>query len=198
MNEEALLAPKQYICTIKEDGLQCMEIQSTDEDLIEYCARNRRTKVLVRYPRGQRHDDAFMAKFRKHANVLFSERFDITKAELKKLLYKLYYHSSRMRTEGAIQDKFNKVWDNASSSNSFNNNVRKIDIYIFELYDDCDCVRKVDRGRNYGENEEWEHQKRMKKDVRSLFGTMHALHTSDNHEETMFFVRHIFTASFPK
>lgn len=181
MQEQYLVsAPKRYICSLDDDGLKCVpysnpEAESyTEEKLVKYCSRHAKTRVLVRYPKGHYHNDKFMLTFQKHAQILFSESFSITKSQLNKLLYKFYEGSSRLNTHQALRDKCDKVWDHCG----------KITIFIFKLYDNCGCGRKHE--------DDFKHLKRMKKHIRAHFDDMHCLHTSDNHYETMAFVNELF------
>lgn len=197
--------------------------KTTDARLLKYCNTYKRAKILVRYPRGQKYDAEFMNKFREHAQILFFEDFQVTKSQLRHLLSRLYYNSSHMKEEAALWDKCDKTWgedednrhetrhDSKRDSKRDKHETRKITIFVFELYEKCGCsdfthsdsdddVPMYKRNKNlkakYGPKEESRHLKRTKKHIRQIFGTMHAIHTSDNQEETMHFANHIFTDTF--
>ena len=85
-----------------------------------------------------------------------------------------------MQSEKVISDKLKKVWDDCG----------KLTIYVFQLYDDCDCSLHESEADHIGENNE--SLKHMKRRIRAIFGTMHVLHTSDDHDETMTFVNKLF------
>ncbi len=179
IDRELVEAPRKYICTVDDLTLKCVAYEdpetkrSTDKKLLKYCSKHAKTRVLVRYPRGHYFDDAFMLTFQKHARILFSETFDVSDSKLQRLLRKFYYNSSHLSSHKAIREKCDKVWDDCG----------KVTIFIFQLYDNCGChPKKEDNG----------HLKLMKKEIRSHFGTMHCLHTSDDHEETLAFTNQLF------
>lgn len=192
-------SPQEYTCRLHEDTLRCdltkaVRIETVDNDrLLKFCRKNPTAKILVLYPRGHTDNKHFLSIFQKHAEILFSETFDITREQLNELLYKLYYHSTKLSTDEAIADKCSKTWTNTG----------KITIYVFHLYTNCPCLLTSftlgglpNRLTEHTSGKEREHLKRMKKEIRNKFGTMHALHTSDDHEETMDFAKRIFTNSF--
>lgn len=192
-------APKEYICRLDVDTLRCdlshpvKTKPATDNRLLRFCLKNENAKILVRYPRGHTRDHLFFKAFSQHAEILFSETFDITREQLNELLYSLYYHSSKLSTDEKIFDKCVKTWDDKG----------QITIFVFRLYTNCPCLppeftsgnQETYRNR-YTEEVEIEHLKKMKRDIRDVMGTMHCIHTSDDHEETMDFATCIFNDSF--
>lgn len=179
IERQIVTAPRKYLCTLDDETLKCIPYadpettRTTEKSLLKHCSKNSKTRVLVRYPRGHELDKEFMLTFQKHARILFSETFDITKSKLNRLLYKFYYNSSHLNSHKTIREKCDKVWDNCG----------KLTIFIFQLYDDCGCDLKKESNA---------HLKQMKKEIRAHFGTMHCLHTSDDHEETRKFAQEIF------
>jgi hypothetical protein len=174
-----VMAPKKYLCTLDDSQLKCVVFEdpptekTTDEHLLKYCSKDSKTRVLVRYPKGHYHNEDFLETFQTHAQILFSENFKLTKRQLNKLLYKFYAGSSHLNTDQKLREKCDKTWDDCG----------KLTIYIFKLYDNCGCHPKH---HNNG------HLKHMKTQIRSHFDTMHCLHTSDDHQETMAFIHEIF------
>lgn len=176
---QTVTAPREYLCTLDDSQLKCVimtnpdTIPSTDAKLLKYCSKHGKTRVLVRYPRGHYHNRKFMRSFQNHAKILFAETFNITKGQLNKLLYKFYAGSTQLDTHEKLKEKCDKTWDDCGL----------LTIYIFKLYDNCGCQPLLE---NNG------HLKLMKSEIRRHFDTIHALHTSDNHQETQAFVAEIF------
>lgn len=185
-NRQIVAAPRKYICTVDESTLKCVAYEepetkkTTDKKLLKYCAKHGKTRVLVRYPRGHHSDKEFMLIFQEHARILFSETFKVSKHNLNRLLYKLYYSTKHMLLDGVIDEKLEKVWDDCG----------KLTVYVFQLYEDCDCSAHESEAEHLGEKNE--SLKHMKRRMRSALGSMHSLHTSDDHEETQQFVKEIF------
>jgi hypothetical protein len=198
-NRPVVQAPKKYTCHINEGTMRCdlskqIVIKTVDDGhLLNFCRKNPDAKILVLYPRGHTDNKKFLPVFQKHAEILFSETFDITRPQLNQLLYNLYYHSTKLSTDEAIAEKCRKTWADSG----------QLTIYVFQLYKNCTCLHPkltlggfTDHPAKYTKETEREHLKSMKKEIRSKFGTMHALHTSDDHEETMDFAKRIFNDSF--